>query len=88
MWELQNACFGYLKLGGRCSSTPAGLLAGLIPSPMTLVGHFFAVAFYGVFKMITREPIYMLPIVLFNCFRVLLLACVVIGPVLMSEMKS
>ncbi|KAJ3401314.1 Squalene epoxidase [Chytridiales sp. JEL 0842] len=25
---LQAACFGYFKLGGRCVSTPVGLLAG------------------------------------------------------------
>jgi squalene monooxygenase len=28
--ELQNACFSYFNLGGRCVSTPAGLLAGFV----------------------------------------------------------
>ena len=28
--ELQNACFSYFHLGGRCVSTPAGLLAGYV----------------------------------------------------------
>lgn len=28
LFELQSACFSYFKLGGRCISTPAGLLAG------------------------------------------------------------
>ncbi|KAI8820836.1 squalene epoxidase-domain-containing protein [Fimicolochytrium jonesii] len=53
MKDLQRACFAYFKLGGTCVSTPVGLLAGLIPEPMTLVGHFFAVALYGVWLILT-----------------------------------
>ena len=28
MIQLQNACFAYFELGGKCVSTPIGLLAG------------------------------------------------------------
>jgi squalene monooxygenase len=93
--ELQNACFSYFHLGGRCVSTPAGLLAGfvinlmsrVIPSPLTLVGHFFAVAFYAVYLMLARNPL-MFPIVFFRCIAVIWKACKVIVPVLISEIRQ
>ncbi|KAJ3187085.1 Squalene epoxidase [Gaertneriomyces sp. JEL0708] len=53
--SLQLSCFAYFKVGGRCVSTPVGLLAGLIHEPLTLVGHFFAVAFYGVYLIWTNQ---------------------------------
>ncbi|KAI9105297.1 squalene epoxidase-domain-containing protein [Phlyctochytrium arcticum] len=55
MRTLQLSCFGYFKLGGRCVSTPVGLLGGILPEPMTLIGHFFAVAFYGVYLILTGK---------------------------------
>ncbi|KAJ3226300.1 Squalene epoxidase [Clydaea vesicula] len=84
---LQEACFGYFKLGGRCVSTPVGLLAGLIPSPLTLLGHFFAVAFYGTFLIIRKNWIY-LPFALIRSFLVIFTAAMVIGPVIISELKN
>lgn len=86
MQELQMACFEYLGLGGRYTYTPVGLLAGLIPSPVTLVGHFFAVALYAAYRILSRGPFYMLPILLITCIRVIALAVVVIGPVIISEL--
>ncbi|KAJ3072492.1 Squalene epoxidase, partial [Quaeritorhiza haematococci] len=50
LWELFAA-----GDGGRCVSTPVGLLAGLIPSPLTLVGHFFAVALFAVYQIVVEE---------------------------------
>ncbi|TPX48199.1 hypothetical protein SeLEV6574_g02162 [Synchytrium endobioticum] len=85
--DLQAACFGYFKLGGRCVSTPVGLLAGLIPSPLTLVGHFFAVALYGSWMICSRDPIYKLPMNIVRSVQVLWKAVCVIGPVALSELK-
>ncbi|KAK2844148.1 hypothetical protein Q5P01_010807 [Channa striata] len=42
--ELRKACFQYFKLGGECIAGPIGLLSVLTPKPLTLIGHFFAVA--------------------------------------------
>lgn len=54
--EMRDACFDYLSLGGSCSTGPISLLSGLNPKPMTLVGHFFAVAIYGVGRLMLPFP--------------------------------
>ncbi|KAI8590898.1 squalene epoxidase-domain-containing protein [Geranomyces variabilis] len=100
MKSLQMACFAYFKLGGRCVSTPAGLLAGLIPEPLTLVGHFFAVAFYGVYLICTgrleTSPskdhsttlLLNLPRNLWRSVMAIWTACVVVLPVIASELQK
>eukprot|EP00898_Chlorokybus_atmophyticus_P001332 jgi/Chlat1/219/Chrsp1S03038 len=50
--EMRQACFDYLQLGGNAASGPVALLSGLNPSPMSLVAHFFAVAGYGVGRLL------------------------------------
>ena len=85
MQRLQRACFGYFQLGGRCVSTPVGLLAGLIPEPLTLMGHFFAVAVYGTVLMFMEESILLLPFTIWKCMVVLYRACVVFFPLLYAE---
>ena len=93
MIELQNACFRYFQLGGRCVSTPVGLLAGydrltrIIPEPLTLIGHFFAVAVYGMFRIWIEGPIYMLPWNIIKSFIVLWNAIVIIFPLIAAELK-
>ncbi|CAI0405476.1 unnamed protein product [Linum tenue] len=54
--EMREACFDYLSLGGVCSSGPVALLSGLNPRPMSLVLHFFAVAIYGVGRLLLPFP--------------------------------
>ncbi|KAJ3290555.1 Squalene epoxidase [Borealophlyctis nickersoniae] len=88
MRNLQMACFGYFKLGGKCVTTPMGLIAGMIPEPMTLTGHFFAVAFYGCWLIIKSQPLWMLPQTLFRSFMAIYTAAVVIFPVIASEIKK
>ncbi|XP_078435510.1 squalene monooxygenase SE1-like [Wolffia australiana] len=56
MNEMRQACFDYLSLGGLFSSGPIALLSGLNPRPLTLVLHFFAVALYGVGRLLTPFP--------------------------------
>ncbi|KAL2915780.1 Squalene epoxidase [Polyrhizophydium stewartii] len=85
--QLQTACFAYFKLGGRCVSTPVGLLAGLIQEPMTLIGHFFAVAIYGTFLMWIQGPFYMFPVNFVRSFVVLFKACAVIFPLIGAELR-
>lgn len=53
---MREACFDYLSLGGVFSSGPVSLLSGLNPRPMSLVLHFFAVAVYGVGRLLVPFP--------------------------------
>ncbi|KAI9206578.1 squalene epoxidase-domain-containing protein [Polychytrium aggregatum] len=88
MMELQKGCFGYFQLGGRCASTPVGLLAGLRPEPLTLFNHFFLVALYASYTMTTSGPIYMVPYNIVKSILVLWTACVVILPVIWTEIRA
>ncbi|KAL9671995.1 hypothetical protein QQ045_009569 [Rhodiola kirilowii] len=54
--EMRQACFDYLSLGGVCSTGPVALLSGLNPRPLSLVLHFFAVAVYGVGRLLVPFP--------------------------------
>ncbi|PIN13039.1 Squalene monooxygenase [Handroanthus impetiginosus] len=54
--EMRQACFDYLSLGGVCSTGPIALLSGLNPRPLSLVLHFFAVAIYGVGRLLVPFP--------------------------------
>ncbi|KAF6136776.1 hypothetical protein GIB67_020098 [Kingdonia uniflora] len=54
--EMRQACFDYLSLGGVCSTGPVALLSGLNPRPLSLVCHFFAVAIYGVGRLLLPFP--------------------------------
>lgn len=54
--EMRQACFDYLSLGGVFSNGPISLLSGLNPRPLSLVAHFFAVAIYGVGRLMIPLP--------------------------------
>lgn len=54
--EMRQACFDYLSLGGIFASGPVALLSGLNPKPLSLVAHFFAVAVYGVGRLLIPYP--------------------------------
>ncbi|KAJ0821444.1 Squalene monooxygenase [Helianthus annuus] len=54
--EMRKACFDYLSLGGMCSEGPISLLSGLNPRPLILFLHFFAVAIYGVGRLLIPFP--------------------------------
>ncbi|KAJ6732698.1 SQUALENE MONOOXYGENASE [Salix koriyanagi] len=54
--EMRQACFDYLSLGGIFSAGPVSLLSGLNPRPLSLVLHFFAVAVYGVGRLLLPFP--------------------------------
>ncbi|XP_010531316.1 PREDICTED: squalene epoxidase 3 [Tarenaya hassleriana] len=54
--EMREACFDYLSLGGVFSSGPVALLSGLNPRPLSLFLHFFAVAIYGVGRLLLPFP--------------------------------
>ena len=50
---VREACFAYFPyFGTDC----LGLVSGLTPSPRRLVGHFFAVAAFSVYQLLTPVP--------------------------------
>ena len=48
---------GYFKRGGICVDGPIRLLAGLTPNYWVLFAHFFAVAFFGVGRLLLPIPL-------------------------------
>eukprot|EP00897_Mesotaenium_endlicherianum_P008801 jgi/Mesen1/794/ME000110S_11069 len=79
---LYRACFEYLSLGGIFSSGPVALLSGLNPNPLSLVSHFFAVAFYALGRLLFPFPT---PGNLWIGFRLLKGACSIIVPIIQAE---
>nr|UTK56352.1 squalene epoxidase 2 [Crataegus pinnatifida] len=80
--EMRQACFDYLSLGGACSTGPVALLSGLNPRPLNLVLHFFAVAVYGVGRLLLPFPS---PRRVLIGARLLLSASGIIFPIIKAE---
>nr|AGQ45639.1 lycopene epoxidase [Solanum galapagense] len=80
--EMRDACFDYLSLGGTCSTGPVALLSGLNPNPMSLVLHFFAVAVYGVGRLLVPFPS---PKKLWIGAKLILSASGIIFPIIKAE---
>ena len=53
---MRGACFDYLARGGWYARGPISLLSGLAPRPSVLVAHFFAVAVFGVGRLLLPRP--------------------------------
>ncbi|KAJ1031216.1 hypothetical protein NDA18_002434 [Ustilago nuda] len=97
---LREGCFKYFEMGGECVNGPVSLLSGLAPRPMLLVGHFFAVALYSIWVLFahprfyeaenkTRKPSLLeYPGLVWRSIMVFYTACVVLLPVVFTEMKS
>ncbi|KAL4352684.1 hypothetical protein GQ457_06G001550 [Hibiscus cannabinus] len=56
MDDVQHAFFGYLRLGGVFSYGVSAMLSGLCPRPLSLAFHIFAVALYGVGRLLLPFP--------------------------------
>lgn len=54
--DLKNACYNYLKRGGKYASEPISILSAISRNRMLLQQHFFAVALYGAKKTISPFP--------------------------------
>eukprot|EP01134_Creolimax_fragrantissima_P008290 CFRG8290T1 len=84
---LREGCFKYFQLGGECVDGPIRLLSILKPEPSVLVGHFFAVAVYGIVSMIKSCTVFQIPKAMFKSIMVLSSAVAVIGPLAWQEMR-
>lgn len=59
----------------------------LDPKPMTLIGHFFAVALYAIYFSFKSEPWRTKPQAFFKSGAILYRACTVMFPLIYSELK-
>ncbi|XP_072317369.1 squalene monooxygenase [Eucyclogobius newberryi] len=85
--ELRRACFLYFKLGGECVAGPIGLLSVLSPKPLTLIGHFFAVALYAVYFNFKSESWFSKHRAVIKSGTILYRASAVMFPLIYSEFK-
>ena len=96
---LRMGCFPYFERGGECVRGPVSLLAGLAPDVLLLVYHFFAVAVYSVLLLFTgdlqtkpgskqhvRPSLPSYPLLAIRAAAVLYTACVVIFPIIWTEL--
>lgn len=63
------------------------LASRLDPKPMTLIGHFFAVALYAIYFNFKSESWCTKPRALFKSGAILYRACTVMFPLIYSELK-
>ncbi|WVQ80496.1 hypothetical protein IAT38_002601 [Cryptococcus sp. DSM 104549] len=95
---LREGCFKYFELGGECVSGPVGLLSILTPRPLLLFNHFFAVALYSIYLLLTTGPprrratstlgaVVAFPLNALLAVRVFYTACVVLLPYMLTEFR-
>ncbi|KAH8089345.1 squalene epoxidase-domain-containing protein [Filobasidium floriforme] len=92
---LRDGCFAYFELGGDRVAGPVGLLSALTPKPLLLFYHFFSVAFYSIYILFTRgesskgsKPGFGdYPALMVRSGQVFWTACVVLLPVIWSEVR-
>ncbi|EFW98636.1 squalene monooxygenase erg1 [Grosmannia clavigera kw1407] len=82
---LRNGCFAYFQRGGNCIRGPVQLLAGVTHRPQALVYHFTSVALLSIWVLLYSNPLWRLPLTLFECVAVLYKASVVILPFILVE---
>lgn len=97
---LREGCFKYFELGGECVGGPVILLSGLAPQPFLLFYHFFSVALYSIYALFMhprKDPktgkmytpgLMEYPGLVFRSIAVFHTACVVLLPVVFTEMRS
>jgi squalene monooxygenase len=99
---LREGCFKYFEMGGECVAGPVGLLSGLRPRPTLLVYHFFKVALFSIWCLFAHPRVYAsrsgevvrkpgvaeYPSLAWKSILVFYTACVVILPVIWTEVKA
>lgn len=81
--EMRKACIAYLGMGGEFTNGPVSLLSGLRPYPGYLMFHFFAVALFGVCRVLLPFPT---PRKIINAYRLLSAASNIVVPLVRYEL--
>ena len=76
------------KLIFNCIHCATLSLSSLRPHPFILIGHFFAVAFYAVFRTLRSHPVWSAHRGVYRCIMIFIKACAVIFPLLGSELRT
>ncbi|VVT53603.1 uncharacterized protein SAPINGB_P003657 [Magnusiomyces paraingens] len=87
LYVLQRGCFRYFERGGACVADPVSLLSGILPRPLVLFNHFFAVAFYAIYCNFCDAGLAGFPGALLRSITVLYTATIVILPYILEELK-
>lgn len=80
--DLKDACYEYLKRGGKYSAEPISILSAISRDQKLLQNHFFAVALYGAKKLMAPFPS---PQKIGRSYRMVKDAVHIIDPLLMNE---
>lgn len=80
--DLKMACFQYLKQGGKMSEQPVSILSAVSRDVNMLIRHFFAVAVFGMGKLLLPMPT---PQRSKRAYRMLADAVNIISPLLKNE---
>ncbi|CAJ0638760.1 11348_t:CDS:10 [Entrophospora sp. SA101] len=84
---LAEACFNYFLLGGICVEGPCSLIAGLTPNPLVMIFHLVAIVIYGTWRIISNGHIMQFPQNIIKSIMVLYTACILVIPILYSEIR-
>nr|CAG8510009.1 8045_t:CDS:10 [Entrophospora candida] len=84
---LAEACFNYFLLGGICVEGPCSLVAGLTPNPLVMIFHLVAIVIYGTWRIISNGHIMQFPQNIIKSIMVLYTACILVIPILYSEVR-
>lgn len=60
----------------------------LNPKPSLLIGHFFAVVVYAMYFAFRTRPVWQWPFSAYNAACIFLNACIILFPLVWSEMKT
>ncbi|KAK8561168.1 hypothetical protein V6N12_048242 [Hibiscus sabdariffa] len=80
--DIQQASFGYLRLGAACSNGISAIFSGLYPRPFSLAFHFCAIVIYGTCRLLLPFPS---PKRLRNAAKFLWVASSILLPFIWSE---
>lgn len=80
--DLKLACYDYLKRGGVYSQEPVSILSAVSRNVQLLLKHFFAVAFYGIGKIIRPFPT---PAKIKRSYNMLSAAVDIVSPLVLNE---
>lgn len=89
--KMSISFFRYKQEKNSINNTPIHFLLSpftrLTPKPMTLIGHFFAVALYAIYVNFRSESWSTKPRAFFKSGAILYRACTVMFPLIYSELK-
>jgi squalene monooxygenase len=82
---MQRGFVRYIQRQGSYAEEPAGLMGGVLQSPLLLFYHFFAIALYSMWLLISDSPLSCLPLTMVRCMVIFAKAVALIWPFIICE---